>query len=219
MKKILFAIMLTLATGTLSYSSAASAPKHRYQQQGIEAFSDTTSVDTATTAASSYNDANDADDDDEDSQYSKYSTTHYSDPFDYFGNLFGTGGLLVAVILCVVFGLVFLLAPFLIIFLIIRLLMQRHNDRVRLAEMAMEKGQPIPESEKGIDRQSNEYLVKRGLRNAFLGGGLCAMFLIWDSDFLAGIGALVLIYGLGQAVIGSLPTIKEYLKKRQDSVE
>ncbi len=216
MKKILFAIMLTLATGSLSYSHAASAPKHRYQPQGIEAFSDTTSADTSTAVASSYDD--DADDDDA-PQYSKYSTTRYSDPFDYVGNMFGTGGVVVICILCLVFGLLLIFSPFILLFLVIRLLMRRHDDRVRLAEMAMEKGQPIPESEKGIDRQSDEYLVKRGLRNAFLGGGLCVMFLIWDSDFLAGIGALVLLYGLGQAVIGALPAIKEYLKKRQDRTE
>ncbi len=215
MKKILFAIMLTLATGSLSYSNAASAPKHRYQPQGIEAFSDTTSADTSTAVASS--DDDDADEDD--SQYSKYSLTHYSDPFDFLGNVFGTGGMVVICILCLVFGLLLILSPFILLFLLIRLLMRRHDDRVRLAEMAMEKGQPIPESEKGIDRQSDEYLVKRGLRNAFLGAGLCVMFMIWDSDFLAGIGALVLLYGLGQAVIGALPAIKEYLKKRQDRTE
>ena len=214
MKKILFAIMLTLATGSLSYSHAASAPKHRYQPQGIEAFSDTTSADTSTAVASSYDD-----DDDDAPQYSKYSTTRYSDPFDYVGNMFGTGGVVVICILCLVFGLLLIFSPFILLFLVIRLLMRRHDDRVRLAEMAMEKGQPIPESEKGIDRQSDEYLVKQGLRNAFLGGGLCVMFLIWDSDFLAGIGALVLLYGLGQAVIGALPAIKEYLKKRQDRTE
>ncbi len=207
MKKIILAIMLTLAVGTTTSSLAASAPKHRYQQ-GIEAYSDTTSVDTV---------ANDEayDDEEEDKpQYSKYSMGNYSDPFDYFGNVFGKGALVAIVFLCLLFGLLIVFAPFIIILLIIRFFIQRHNDRVRLAEMAMEKGQPIPESAKSIDRQSNEYLVKRGLRNGFLGAGLCAMFLIWDADFLAGIGALIFIYGLGQAVIGSLPTIKDYLKNR-----
>ncbi len=218
MKKILFAIMLTLATGHLSYSMAASAPKHRYQQ-GIEAYSDTTSVDTAANAGTGVDDEYDDGGDDDDAGYSKYSMKHYSDPFDYFGNVFGTGGVLVVTILCLVFGLLMVLSPFIIVLLVIRLLMRRHDDKVRLAEMAMEKGQPIPESEKAVDRQSSEYLVKRGLRNAFLGAGLFAMFMIWDSDFLAGIGALVFLYGLGQAVIGALPTIKEYLKNRQGRLE
>ena len=62
--------------------------------------------------------------------------------------------------------------------------------------------------------QSEEYLVKRGLGNAFLGAGLCAMFAWWDVDFLAGIGALVFFYGIGQTVIGSLPAIKDWWKNR-----
>ena len=80
--------------------------------------------------------------------------------------------------------------------------------------MAMEKGINVPESDRPIDKQSDEYLVKRGLRNAFLGAGLCAMFAWWDADFLAGIGALVFIYGIGQTVIGSLPAIKDWWKNR-----
>ena len=56
--------------------------------------------------------------------------------------------------------------------------------------------------------------LKRGLRNAFLGAGLCAMFAWWDVDFLAGIGALVFFYGIGQTVIGSLPAIKDWWKNR-----
>lgn len=90
--------------------------------------------------------------------------------------------------------------------------MRRHNDRMKLAEMAMEKGINVPESDRPIDKQSDEYLVKRGLRNAFLGAGLCAMFAWWDADFLAGIGALVFFYGIGQTVIGSLPAIKNWWK-------
>lgn len=81
---------------------------------------------------------------------------------------------------------------------------------MKLSAMALEKGIEIPESARPIDKQSNEYLVKRGLRNAFLGAGLCAMFAIWGADFLAGIGALVLFYGAGQATIGSLPSIKQW---------
>ena len=66
----------------------------------------------------------------------------------------------------------------------------------------------------GLQGADRAYLVKRGLRNAFLGAGLCAMFAWWDADFLAGIGALVFIYGIGQTVIGSLPAIKDWWKNR-----
>ena len=80
--------------------------------------------------------------------------------------------------------------------------------------MAMEKGINVTESDRPIDKQSDEYLVKRGLRNAFLGAGLCAMFAWWEADFLAGIGALVFFYGLGQTLIGSLPAIKDWWRNR-----
>ena len=101
-----------------------------------------------------------------------------------------------------------------LVFLVIRYLIRRHNDRMKLAEMAMEKGINVPESDRPIDKQSDEYLVKRGLRNAFLGAGLCAMFAWWEADFLAGIGALVFFYGLGQTLIGSLPAIKDWWRNR-----
>ena len=122
--------------------------------------------------------------------------------------------LAVMIIFCIIFGLLFVFAPLIIVFLVIRYLIRRHNDRMKLAEMAMEKGINVPESDRPIDKQSDEYLVKRGLRNAFLGAGLCAMFAWWDADFLAGIGALVFFYGIGQTIIGSLPAIKDWWKNR-----
>lgn len=216
MKKILLAVMLTLVTGTTSLSWAATSPKHRYQP-GIEAFSDTTSIDTAVPNIAIPDDADD--DDDDDKAYSDYSMRHSSDPLDYLGNVFGKGGLVVIVVLCILFGLTIILAPFILAFFLIRYCIRRHNDRVRLAEKAMESGQPIPEGVRGFEVQSDEYLVKRGLRNAFLGIGIWVMFAIWGADFLAGIGALVCFYGVGQAVIGSLPAIKEYFASRKNKVE
>lgn len=114
---------------------------------------------------------------------------NYDDPFDFLGSVFGKGALIFFIILFSILGLLFIFAPLIAIFLIVRYLMRRHNDRIKLAEMAMEKGINVPESQRPIDKQSNEYLVKRGLRNAFLGAGLCAMFAFWGADFLAGIGA------------------------------
>ncbi len=237
MKKAILTWALILSLGATQVSLAASAPKHRYHpttqqmdkqevtpqekadkqeaaeqkqsadDEGVEAYSDTTDVDTTA--------ANDYDDDGNDRSYhSKYSLGNYDDPFDFFGSVFGKGALVFFIILSIVFGLAFIFAPLIIIWLIIRYLMRRHNDRIKLAEMAMEKGINVPESDRPIDKQSDEYLVKRGLRNTFLGLGLCAMFAWWASDFLAGIGALVGIYGLGQTVIGALPAIKDWWNNR-----
>ncbi len=233
MKKAILTWALIMSIGITQVSLASSAPKHRYHpttttqqvdekqqvddekqqvdqkenaQEAIEAYSDTTDVDT--TVATDYEEDNDR------SYHSKYSLGNYDDPFDFFGSVFGKGTLVVVMILCVVFGLFFVFAPLIIVYLIIRYLMRRHNDRIKLAEMAMEKGINVPESDRPIDKQSNEYLVKRGLKNAFLGVGLCVMFAFWESDFLAGIGALVAFYGLGQTIIGSLPTIKDWWNNR-----
>ena len=237
MKKAILTWVLILSIGATQMSLAASAPKHRYhpttqqvdkqeatpqekaakkeaaeqkqaaEDEGVEAYSDTTDVDTTA--------ANDYDDDSNDRSYhSKYSLGNYDDPFDFFGSVFGKGAVVFFIILSVVFGLAFIFAPLIIIWLVIRYLMRRHNDRIKLAEMAMEKGINVPESERPIDKQSDEYLVKRGLRNTFLGLGLCAMFAWWSADFLAGIGALIGIYGLGQTVIGSLPAIKDWWNNR-----
>ena len=225
MKKALLTLALIMSIGATQVSLASSAPKHRYHpstqqvdkktaasadktDEGLEAYSDTTSTDTA-----DYNVYDDSNDNARD-YHSKYSLENYDDPFDFIGSVFGGGALSVIIIFCVIFGLLFVFAPLIIIFLIVRYLMRRHNDRMKLAEMAMEKGINVPESDRPIDKQSDEYLVKRGLRNAFLGAGLCAMFAWWEADFLAGIGALVFFYGLGQTLKGSLPAIKDWWKNR-----
>lgn len=232
MKKIILALALTLGTVSGVSSWASSAPKHRYHstpvatevaddknsdkndaKSAIEAYSDTTSLDSATDEDDTY--ASDADDDN--GTNNLYSPKNYDSPFDYFGTIFGKAGLVLVVLFFVVIGLAFLFAPFIIIYLIIRYLNRRHQDRVKLAEMAMEKGINVPEETRPIDKQSDEYLQKRGLRNAFLGAGLWAMFSIWNAEFLAGLGALVMFYGLGQIVIGLLPAIKQRLGGKRDN--
>ena len=237
MKKAILALALVMSMGATQVSWASSAPKHRYhptaqqvdqqhpqektadgktasaeqkasaQDDGpLEAYSDTACADTAINDACDYDDTR--------AYHSKYSLENYDDPFDFIGSVFGSGMLGVVVIFCVIFGLLFILAPLIVFILLIRYLVRRHNDRIKLAEMAMEKGINVPESDRPIDKQSDEYLVKRGLRNAFLGAGLCAMFSWWDVDFLAGIGALIIFYGSGQTLIGLLPAIREWWKNR-----
>ena len=240
MKKAILALALVMSMGATQVTWASSAPKHRYhpttqqvdqqnqqnpqekaadgktasaeqkasaQDDGpLEAYSDTACADTAINYDCDYDDTR--------AYHSKYSLENYDDPFDFIGSVFGSGMLGVVVIFCVIFGLLFILAPLIVFILLIRYLVLRHNDRIKLAEMAMEKGINVPESDRPIDKQSDEYLVKRGLRNVFLGAGLCAMFSWWDVDFLAGIGALIVFYGLGQTLIGSLPAIRDWWKNR-----
>ena len=224
MKKLFLAFMLSLTLGVTQMSFAVSAPKHRYtpktqvdnkqavsatdqqttsaSQDAVEAYSDTTSVDTTSSQVG------EDDDDNQSRSHSIYSLENYDDPFDFLGSIFGKGTLFFVMFILLIVGLLIVFAPLIVIFIIVRYLYRRHNDRVKLMEMAMEKGINVPESERPIDKQSNEYLVKRGVKNAFLGAGLVAMFSFWHWEFMVGIGALVFMYGLGQVVIGYLPILK-----------
>lgn len=230
MKKTILALAMVMSLGTVQHSVASSAPKHRYvpateqkaekknaadtkvakntDDEAIEAYSDTTDVD------SDYDEEAATDANSSPSYHSHYSLGQYDDPFDYFGSVFGGGILGFFVTVLLITSLVFLFAPFIVIFFIFRYLYRRHNDKMKLMEKAIENGVNIPESSMPLDKQNNEYLVKHGLKNAFLGIGLCVMFLIMGSSSLAGIGALLFFYGLGKATIGSLPDIKSWWSKR-----
>ena len=219
MKKAIVALALIMSMGLNQVSLASSAPKHRYTpsteqvdksanaSEELEAYSDTASVDSAC------DDDYAEDDNPVNYSHSRYSVDNYSDPFDYIGSVFGKGALWCVGIFTVIFTLLFVFAPLLIILLILRYLYRRHNDRMRLAEMAMDKGVNIPESSRPIDRQSSDYLMKRGIRNACLGFGLAIMFGIWGSRLLSGFSALVLCYGIGQILISLLPIIRNFFRK------
>lgn len=166
-------------------------------EEGIEAFSDTTEAAM---------DINDTDYDDEDDVKGvnvnfDWDPSHYDNPLSWLLALTATTGGILFAILVVFLVLLFLFLPFIILALILRLIIKRHNDRISLAEKAMENGQPIPESLRGIDKQSDEYLWKRGIRNVAIGLGLMLMFWIWHANSLVGIGALVLCLGVGQMIM------------------
>ena len=76
--------------------------------------------------------------------------------------------------------------------------LRRHKDRVRLAEMAMEKGEPFNDELKPLSKKSPEYMWRRGVRNTSIGAGLMIFFWFFGMQSLMGIGALVACIGLGQ---------------------
>lgn len=190
---------------TLSSVCVSAAPKHRHhprteaaakdtasRDEGIEAFSDTTSSAVAESQDSII----------EEGPAMRKSTniTFDDDDFDDFGlrELFGITSGVAAIVILAVVCLLFIALPLVILILIIRYFIKRHNDRVMLAEKAMEAGQSIPESLKPVDKQSPAYLYKRGVTNLAIGIGLALMFLLWGSRTLAGVGVLVACYGFGQ---------------------
>ena len=167
MKKTVLALSLLALLGTSPIMSQTHQPRHRHQprteqvandnDKGNEnkeankeadnanndgkatadenvAFSDTTSATTY-----SFDEANSTDDANSAVNDSPLNFSHYDNPFAWFATLFtaGFGGIVLALLVIVVV-FTFIFAPFIILFMILRYLMRRHNDRVELAEKAME---------------------------------------------------------------------------------
>lgn len=206
MKQILMALTVAL---TLSTSMQAGVRLHRHtprteaaatkadsaKNQGVEAFSDTTS---------SYNQAAD------DTTYtSTPASSHYDHDYDFndsnwfvkaIAGTMGVGGIII-VILILLLGALICLAPLIVVILVIRYLIKRHNDSVKLAEKAMETGQPIPNTIKPTKIYTSEEQWQRGIKNASIGLGLMILFWFIDADSIIGVGALILCMGLGQMFI------------------
>ena len=138
-------------------------------------------------------------DDDETTQYNRYSPKKFSDPFSWFAyvcsNSFVGFLFTMLVILLVIF---FLLLPFIIVVVIVRYIIRRHNDRVRLAEMAMEQGRPLAEEQMSLGQKSPQYMWRKGVKNLSVGVGLVLFFWFLDARPLMGIGGLIACMGVGQ---------------------
>ena len=199
MKKYLIAITLMLALGL---NTQAASQKHRHtprteqvdstknNQDAIEAFSDTTS--TA--------DAEDAEDD-------KY-ISHRHRSIVYGGNedlkevMEGVGGILAPTMVFSIIAMVilFILAPLLIIIAIFYFVNKNRRERYKLAQMAIQNGQPIPDE---ILKEQTKYTSKgsdyqTGVRQMFTGVGLAIFLGIVIGEIGVGIGALVFFIGLGK---------------------
>lgn len=201
MKKILLSMALLL---TLGSSATVSAQRHRHtprtetvakdsaksKDEGIEAFSDTSSVATADSAA--YDTTVPATDSD------SFDQGDFDNPFSWFAHLSSTNFAGVAFIIVVLLTFILLLMPLIIVLLIIRYLIKRHNDRVHLAEKAMETGQMLNDEDMPLSKKSPEYMWQRGIKNVSIGLGLMVFFWFLGAESLAGIGGLVACLGAGQ---------------------
>ena len=202
MKKYLFVIALLL---TLGMTTNAAAQKHRHTPQAdelvdstsknaLEAFSDTTTVANSDSVAA-------ADDFDED-----FDVTISNDKLSDILRSIGLDKLVGGVLLFVLFPLIlFVIAPVLILFLIFYFINRNRRDRMKLAQMAIEKGQPIPEQLLKTSVASvDDRTMQQGIRQLFLGIGLAIFLGICMEEVGVGIGALVAFIGLGKICIAYL---------------
>ena len=198
MKQLLISIAMVL---TLSMNAEASAQKHRHsprteqvdssksKKDAIEAFSDTTAEDA---------------EDDKYISYRRRTSYSGSDAEEVKQVLEGVSsmvdsGMIIGIIAIVI---IFLIAPLLIIITIFYFVNKNRRERYKLAQMAIQNGQQIPDDilkEKQDDWDKNDY--QSGMRQIFLGVGLAIFLGIVAGKIGFGIGALVFFIGLGKVFI------------------
>ncbi len=192
----------------------AAGQKHRHTPQqelvdsaskdAVEVYSDTTATDSATTSSmvtkrkgtvtvtyptspwSSRSTTYEVDDDDAENIIS--SLFNNMDNKDLMGMLF---------VLCVLL-ILFVLAPVLIIVALFYFINKNRKEKMRLAQMAVQQGQPIPDKlleDKPAD-VDEEY--QKGMRQCFVGVGLMIFLGYAAGNVGFGIGALVFCIGLGK---------------------
>lgn len=244
MKNVILSVAMLLILGS---NTTATAQRHRHTQrtetvattpgnanqqqpaaktqsqaaaddEGIEAFSDTTTVCDADSLAAAGNKGTNASD--------KYNPSNYDDPFSWLAAIGTTSffGIMMAIFI-VILVLLFCFSPLIIVILVIRYLVRRHNDNVRLMEMAMEKskedGTPLPDEQMPLSRKSPAYMWRRGVRNVSTGLGLMLFFWFLGAEPLVGIGGLVACIGVGQMfmVRHNYDNKHNFDRKRGDDLE
>jgi uncharacterized membrane protein len=198
MKQCLIAIAMVL---TLSMNADAAAQKHRHTprveqvdstkntKDAIEAFSDTTKS---------------AEDAEDDAYIARSNVKVYADEDvkgvleQVFGDVsegqfFGA----IALVLGIIF-ILFILFPIVIICLVVYLINRNRRQRYKLAEMAIEKGQPIPDHIFKEEAAENISDYQGGIRQMFTGVGLAIFLGIIIGEMGVGIGALIFFIGLGK---------------------
>ena len=193
MKKSLIALVLLTATiSSLPLMAQTDTVKvDTTQVDEIEVYSDTTQNDTASVIAEPV----DADDD----NFPFGSSNGFDNVIESIGD--SSLGFGVMLFVLGVLFIIFVVSPIAIIGLILWFVNRNRKERLRLAEMAMKNGQPIPdEVANPLKPETNNEVWERGVRQTFLGIGLTALGL-WIGKLGIVLGLLVLCIGLGNLFI------------------
>ena len=210
MKKVIFTMALLL---TLSMGMQAAGQKHRHTPRqelvdstnngAIEAYSDTTTSDTAKSGKAKVTITTST------SPWSTNTTTYEMDDDSFgsmishaFGDMRGKDIAGMFFVLCVLI-ILFVLAPVFIIIALFYFINKNRKEKMRLAQMAMQQGQPIPDGllkDKEAGYDNNDY--QRGMRQCFVGVGLMIFLGFAAGTVGFGIGALVFCIGLGKVFAG-----------------
>ena len=194
MKKILISLMTVLALG---WGTPTTAQTHRHApqqvtvadtadtQDAIEVFPDTTSE---AELDDGYVPDYDVDADDP-SPRALVSQVLAGMDDDDVSNMF--------LVLGVLF-ILFVLAPVLILFVLLYFITKNRRERMRLAQAAMQNGQPIPDSLLDDKQAEPDEEYQKGMRQCFVGVGLMVFIAFAAGRVGFGVGALVFCIGLGK---------------------
>ena len=193
-------------------ADSAAAAKAASQGETTVAYSDTTSATVD----------EEWEDDNQPSAYSQYYRHELTDNQAFAERMFDkiseSGKYLVAIIFIIFIG-----APLILLLMIFYFINRNRQDKIRLAEMALKHGQPIPGTERVVYRDAqpkeetrapqskasflqrsdnytyDEDLRAKGIKHIAIGLGLMVCCLaFWNNDFIGGIGFLVACFGGGQ---------------------
>ena len=199
MKKYLLAMTLLFALGANAPATAQTQQKRQQQelvdssmQDEFEAFSDTTLADADSAVNRAIQMGDDWDDwDDEDTKANIDQLLKEVNVDDLAGMAFSL----------VVILIIFVFSPLIIFGLLLYFIFRNRKQKMKLAEMAMQNGQPIPDQLLKEQTPDDQETYKKGMRQLFLGVGLMVFLGITVGKVGLGIGALVFFIGLGKVLI------------------
>jgi Flp pilus assembly protein TadB len=194
MKKILFTLVLAIMTMAVPMEAQkkAATPKNDTVPQ-IEAYSDTTSADSAM-----FDD--DFPFDDEDDAWDRMSS---SDTKSLMNDIGVDGGDIMGMFfVIVVLIIIFILAPVGLIGIILFFVYKSRKQKMRMMEMAMKSGKQIPVEAVGMPSQKGEDVWNKGVKQIFLGAGVGLLLWVIIGKLGMAIGVLITLIGIGNMAIG-----------------
>ena len=195
MKKYLIAMTMLLTLGMGQTATAQGQNPKAVEElvdstgkkNALEAYSDTTNVADDSTVVSRHH------------RIGGY-TNGGTIVNDIFSNI-GVEGMMGMTFVLMVLLIIFVIAPVIILALLFFFVYKNRKQKMRMAEMAMKQGQPIPDELFADHKETDNELWQKGLRQTFLGVGLLAFFGYIGSTLGIGIGILVTVIGLGKLAI------------------
>lgn len=194
--------MTMLLTLGITVPAMAQAQQKQEQQElvdstvkdALEAFSDTTMEAVDSAISRNINIVDDWDDDEDAGPIFK--------KFMREVNANGLVGMFFAMMVVLV---IFVISPLVIFGLLLYFIFRNRRQKMRLAEMAMQNGQPIPDQLLREPDFGDTATYQSGMRQLFLGIGLMIFLGFTAGKIGVGIGALVFFIGLGKVIIARKP--------------